>query len=226
MTISPYGDSAVFVAFKDEVSLDIHQLVMQLVNYLEKLNSTKIIEWIPSYHAVTILYNPLISSYQEVITLLSDFKLKISTQQTIEKNIVQIPVCYDTSLGLDIETLTKNKNLTIDKIINLHTKNEYLVYMLGFTPGFMYLGGLNEKLHFPRKATPRLKIPAGAVGIAGSQTGIYPIESPGGWQIIGQTPIPIFNTKKTNPFLVKAGDYVKFSPISLEEYHIIKQHYD
>lgn len=142
----------------------------------------------------------------------------------MKKFIVEIPVLYGGEYGPDIENIATHNNLSIEEVIKIHTSGEYLVYMLGFTPGFPYLGGMDKRIATPRLKTPRTKIPGGSVGIAGEQTGVYPIESPGGWQLLGRTPLNFFDPNNEKPFLINAGEYIKFVQISEEEYHkIIEQ---
>ena len=134
----------------------------------------------------------------------------------------KIPVCYDAVFGIDLKTISEEKNLPIEAIVKHHSQTIYTVYFIGFLPGFLYLGGLNETLYMPRKSTPRLKIEKGAVAIGGSQTGVYPSDSPGGWNIIGNSPIEFFNPKLKTPCFAKAGDHIIFQPISLSAYKNIK----
>jgi inhibitor of KinA len=134
-----------------------------------------------------------------------------------------VPTLYGGEYGPDIEFVATHNNITPEEVIEIHTATPYLVYMLGFTAGFPYLGGMSEKIATPRLKTPRTRIPAGSVGIAASQTGLYPIESPGGWQLIGRTPIKAFSPQSENPFLFAAGDYLKFRAIEQDEYDKIKE---
>ena len=131
---------------------------------------------------------------------------------------VSIPVCYGGEFGPDLEYVARHNNLTTDEVIHIHSSGEYLVYMIGFAPGFPFLGGLSPKIATPRRPSPRATIPAGSVGIAGMQTGVYPIETPGGWQLIGRTPQKLFLPNENPPSLLQAGDVVKFCPISFQEY--------
>ncbi|WOD43128.1 5-oxoprolinase subunit PxpB [Hwangdonia lutea] len=174
-------------------------------------------------------YNSLLITYEN---LKIDFESQLSSLQKIynhKNNYEQpkftqwhIPVCYDAVFGVDLEILSKAKNISKETIIEQHSQAIYTVYFIGFLPGFLYLGGLDDTLHFPRKETPRLKIEKGAVAIGGHQTGVYPCESPGGWNIIGNTPIPFFDVKKDNPCFATSGDRIKFYPISLKKHHEIK----
>ena len=138
--------------------------------------------------------------------------------------VVEIPTIYGGEYGPDIEFVAEHNNISIDEVIEIHSSRNYLIYMLGFTPGFPYLGGMSEKIETPRLKTPRTKIPAGTVGIAGKQTGIYPIDSPGGWQLIGRTPVKLYDPFADPPVLLNSGDYLRFVPIDETEYKsILKQ---
>jgi len=138
--------------------------------------------------------------------------------QEQKQEIVEIPVCYGGKFGPDLEIVAKHNQLTPDEVITIHSEGLYLIYMIGFAPGFPYLGGLSDKIATPRRESPRFKIPAGTVGIAGDQTGVYPIETPGGWQLIGRTPVKLFNPKHSSPTLLKTGSYIRFIPIPPKEY--------
>src|SRR5699024_980827 len=135
-----------------------------------------------------------------------------------EENVVEIPVLYGSEWGPDLVDVAEINNLTEDEVINIHTEPSYLVYFLGFTPGFPFLGGMSEKIITPRLPNPRMRIRAGSVGIANNQTGIYPVSSPGGWRLIGHTPIPLYDSKKEWPFLLSPGDKLKFKSVTKEEY--------
>eukprot|EP01136_Pigoraptor_vietnamica_P038048 Opistho-1_new@106825 len=138
-------------------------------------------------------------------------------------NRITIPVCYDLSLAPDLVELATLHQLSVEEVIQLHTAQTYRVYMIGFLPGFAYMGSVDERIRTARKANPRTKVPAGSVGIAGEQTGIYPLDSPGGWQLIGQTPLPLFDATRTDPCLLQPGDEVQFCSISLTAFHKLKQ---
>lgn len=154
---------------------------------------------------------------------LEAFKNKLSTllddipSKTIDGKHIEIPVHYGGKYGPDLKTLATELGLSVEAVVNLHTEATYTVYFIGFQPGFPYLGGLSEALYFPRHATPRTKVPAGSVGIGGEQTGVYPFESPGGWQLLGQTDIPLFDLTKASPTLLNAGDTLKFTAIDIYE---------
>lgn len=215
------GDKAIVVEFGDIIDEDINRKVINLMKNIESsslINS--IYEMIPTYRSLMIIYNPLKITFNDLINSVKNIECNLKVLDKREKNIIKIPVLYGNDYGPDIDTVAKYNRLSIEEVIRLHSEAEYLVYMLGFTPGFTYLGGMNNKLETPRLDNPRVKIPEGSVGIAGKQTGVYPIDSPGGWQLIGRTPIKLYNPKRENPILLKAGDYVKFTPITKDEFNI------
>ncbi len=214
----PSGDSAFLVKFGDEISIDIHQQIRSYVIALTALKLEGIIELIPSYTDVLVQYDPLIIPFSQLLEQLKKAAENCPEVQSPEARTIRIPVLYGDRFGEDIEDVKLHTGLSEDEIVQLHTQSKYLVYMLGFTPGFCYLGGMNEQLATPRKKVPSDRIKAGSVGIAAGQTGIYPIESPGGWQIIGRTPLKLFDPNRTPVFLLQAGDYLEFYSISNEEF--------
>lgn len=219
--IISYGEKALLIQFKDEISLEIHQQVKSCYLHLKHKELRGVEALIPAYNSLTILFDQDVVEQNTLKQIIAKIDFKISEEVLEHQKTLTIPVCYDLDLGWDLEATAKTLQLSIEEVIKLHTAKPYLVYMLGFTPGFMYLGGLNKQLHIPRKNTPRLKIPAGAVGLADQQTGIYPMETPGGWQIIGQTPLSLFSKEK--PALVEMGDLVQFKAISKKEFDRLKQ---
>ena len=173
---------------------------------------------IPGYIDLSIHYDTAKISYNDLKESL--FQLNEGSQVQDVGSLVRIPICYEAPFSIDMEWLMEYTELQRDAIVKLHTSTIYQVHMLGFVPGFFYLGGLDARLHCPRKKNPRLKIEAGSVGIAGSQTGVYPLESPGGWQLIGKTPVQIFDkNRRDNPFFVQQGDRVQFYEIDRETYN-------
>ena len=210
-SIIPYGDSAVLIQFENEISHEVHLKVISLYKALRHFANKGITSIIPAYNSITVIYNTKASNFFDLSVLITHTWENLKTISPTHKTTINIPVCYDHEFALDVKEICNDTNLNQAEIIRRHTAPDYLVYMLGFVPGFLYLGGMDEKIATPRKLTPRLKTPKGAVGIAGRQTGIYPLETPGGWQIIGQTPIELFNI---NTPLVEAGDYVRFYSIN------------
>jgi len=187
------------------------------------------IEYVPAFTNVTIYYDcfqaakltqdyNVLSPYEVLKSMVEKILLQINVKEDQVQEIVEIPVCYGGEYGPDLEIVAKHNQLTADEVIKIHSDELYLIYMIGFAPGFPYLGGLSDKIATPRRQSPRLKIPAGTVGIAGNQTGVYPIETPGGWQLIGRTPLKLFNPESSTPTLLKAGNYIRFIPISPNEY--------
>lgn len=216
----PAGDSAFLVKFGKSISLEIHQKIrgfLQAVKESEGLSGF-ILDVVPSYADVLVYYNSEKIGYKDFLQFLKDAGKKAVEIELPPARLVEIPVCYGGTFGEDIELVAKHNKLKPADVIEIHSSLEYLVYMLGFTPGFSYLGGMDERIATPRKKQPRKVIPAGSVGIAGGQTGIYPIESPGGWQLIGRTPLQLFNPINVPVVLLQTGDRIKFKPITEEEF--------
>lgn len=214
----PAGDSALVVELGDEISPEINQRMRGLVAALEQQPLPGIREYVPTYRSLLIQYDPGGLLFQDVCTHVQRIETQIVDLPLPEPRIVTLPVVYGGSYGPDLDFVAQHAGLTPAEVIVLHAGRDYLVYMLGFTPGFCYLGGLAEQLETPRLVTPRTQIPAGSVGIAGKQTGMYPIESPGGWQLIGRTPVRLFDPSREPVVLIHAGDYVRFAPITEAEY--------
>jgi inhibitor of KinA len=182
---------------------------------------------VPAYTTLTIFFDPLqvilsdlpgANCFEKVSGYLTGLRNSEPDITIAETETITIPVCYDGDFGPDIDEVSNHSKLSITDIIKLHTESVYKVYMIGFVPGFAYLGGMDERLAMPRKQTPRPAVTAGSVGIAGLQTGIYPLETPGGWQIIGRTPLKMFDAQRPQPSLLKAGDLVVFKPIEREAF--------
>lgn len=218
----PSGDCAITIRFHEEISNEINDLVRAIYQAMLAISMEGIIEVTPTYNTLMITYNPLKISYKTLVDRLNTLMETVDKFEIpISKN-VDIPTLYGGEHGPDLEYVAHLNHLSTEEVINIHTSTVYRIFMLGFTPGFPYLGGMDERIASPRRTEPRLKIPAGAVGIAGVQTGIYPIESPGGWQIIGQTPLELYNPSRKEPILLKAGDSLRFVPISQETFNQIK----
>ena len=218
LTYKPFGDSAVLIEWPQLISTKILHDIRQFVVEIENNNIEGILEVSFVYTSLLISYNSSKLSFKKTINLLKSLYDRTSFSFKIPKNTWLIPACYEAGFGIDLSYLAIQKKLTVEEIISLHTAPFYTVYGIGFLPGFLYLGGLSEKLHFPRRDTPRLAVPKGAVAIGGSQTGIYPQKSPGGWQIIGKTPISLFDINKEIPCIIVPGDEIKFNAISSEEF--------
>lgn len=221
--IKPFGDNAVIVHLGLSIDLPTHEKVRALSFFLDQHRFPGMIEYIPAFTTVTVFYDPLLLSLQEICSKLEDIIMTLEDTDKTQPTIVEIPVCYGGEFGPDLQLVAVQNRLTMEEVIRIHAKPEYLVYMVGFAPGFPYLGGISESIATPRRESPRLAIPAGSVGIAGMQTGVYPIETPGGWQVIGRTPLALFRPDKNPPSLLKAGDLVRFRPITRGEYEDHKE---
>ena len=220
------GDSALTIDFGNVIDKDINNYVLDLFHHLKRKNIPGVIDLVPAYSSLSIHYHvPLIR--QSVIAKTAFEFLKQTIEKELEQDLLQqkrqqrkigIPVCYSGSFAPDIEAIAIEKNISIEKLIKLHKDQLYSIYMIGFLPGFPYMGEVNDAIAVPRKTEPGINVPAGSVGIAGKQTGIYPIDSPGGWQIIGRTPLKIFDKEKSDPVLLQPGDEIQFYSITEDEF--------
>ncbi|MHA4895844.1 5-oxoprolinase subunit PxpB [Pedobacter sp. PWIIR3] len=216
----PLGDSAIVIQFDDAIDPKVNEQICSICAWLDEYTFEGFVEYVPAYTTITIYYQPWVVQYAELLDMVQEMLVDITAEppELAEKRAIEIPVVYGGVYGEDLDFVASNAGLTCEEVVSIHTKGEYLVYMIGFAPGFPYLGGLDLRLGTPRKPTPQAFIPAGSVGIAGTQTGVYPIETPGGWQIIGRSPIDFFDLDNTQPSLLKAGDVVRFKAISEYEY--------
>lgn len=217
------GERSIRFAFGSEVGKETFHLVQQFCEMVQTESSFYMEEVVPSYHTVTVyLKKDLVDKGPFIQTLLAKWEGYFTEELVHKPRTLRIPVCYGGEFGMDMARVMSHTGLPTNEIITLHSQPLYTVYMMGFLPGFPYLGGLNEKLTTPRLAEPRLKVPKGTVGIGGSQTGIYPLDCPGGWNIIGRTPLDIYDPKREEPFLIRAGDQLQFDPISYERFFELK----
>ncbi|WP_318153082.1 5-oxoprolinase subunit PxpB [Metabacillus arenae] len=228
--LHPLGDQAVIIELGDDITIKNHEKVKVILGKLETLSVDWLLEYVPAFTTVAVYYDPIkigINNgklpYDFVCDYLISILKNVKEEESVPSKVVEIPVCYGGEIGPDLPFVAEHNQLSENEVIDIHTKGEYLVYMIGFAPGFPYLGGMSEKIAAPRKDTPRLKIPEGSVGIAGKQTGVYPIETPGGWQLIGRTPLKLFRPNEEHPSLLKAGDRIKFNSISFEYYQHLKE---
>jgi len=227
----PLGDAAIVVQLGQTITPEINDRVSAFSSLLTNNPFDGLIEFVPAYTTVTVYYDPWIMSrkgeadpYQAVVDILQNLMVETPTERIRNAHkIIEIPVCYGGSFGPDLECVAEHNKLSVEDVIRIHTAEEYIVYMIGFTPGFPYLGGMNEKIATPRKAKPRATVPAGTVGIAGKQTGIYSVQTPGGWQLIGKTPEKLFDATREKPAMLQAGDRLRFIPISEEEFNMRKE---
>lgn len=209
------------VEYGDGIDPELNRKVRAIALATEQASPEGLLEVIPTYRSIILIYDPGVTSPHHLEAVLLSLEERLTEIDIPLPKTVQIPVCYGGELGPDIGFVARHNNLTAANVIRIHSAPHYQIYMVGFTPGFPYLGGLPEALHTPRLETPRTLVPAGSVGIANAQTGVYSIDSPGGWRLIGRTPLRLFDPKRANPFLFKAGDLLKFEPISMDEYHDI-----
>ncbi|WP_281426777.1 5-oxoprolinase subunit PxpB [Paenibacillus solanacearum] len=231
--IVPLGDGALVVECGDAITLDSHKRVRQLSNYLESHPFAGMTECVPAFTTVTIYYDAMTLMAEHAdsvapedrdfpfaiaVSIVGRMVRQLKDRPVKPAKVVDIPVCYGEDLGPDLDVVAAHNGLSTEEVIDIHTAADYLVYMLGFAPGFAYLGGMSARIAAPRRQTPRLAIPAGTVGIAGEQTGVYPIVTPGGWQLIGRTPTRLFIPEQMPPTLLKAGDIVRFYRISRGDY--------
>lgn len=228
--LHPMGDDCILVQLGEGIDKDIHHRVQNLAKYLDEHPFPGFIEKVTSYQSVAIYFNPIIirqhfpgSQNKSILQILDQL---ISEYITASENIelppartIEIPVLYGGEYGPDLGLVAEHNQLSEEEVIQIHNESQCLVYMIGFSPGFPYMGGLDERIHTPRRQSPRVKLPGRSVGIAGGQTGLYPQSSPGGWQIIGRTPLKMFNIDNPeNPSVLQAGDNVRFVPITEAEY--------
>ena len=221
LTYKLFGRSAILVEWPANISQDIIQDIISFERQVKEIDS--ILDIIIAYNSLLIRYqNPIVD--QELT--IRQLKNKYTASSYLIKQdqfLWEIPVCYDASFGIDLEEIANKKKCSVADIVRLHTETDYLVYFIGFQPGFLYLGGLNQNLHVPRKSTPRVRVDKGSVGIGGAQTGVYPQSSSGGWNIIGKSPLNFFNMKATNPCFAKPGDRIQFVAVGIHTFHEIER---
>jgi len=228
MTFTALGDSAVVVALGSGIDEAALPRVRALTALLSHERPAGIVDILPAYATVTVFYDPArvpgtgMRPYERVCRFIAERARSLDSEAkkkpaTVAR-VVEIPVCYGGEHGPDLEVVAQHCGLKTEEVIAKHRGADYLVHAIGFAPGFPYLGRLPEVLQTPRRATPRLSVPAGSVGIGGAQTGIYPLTIPGGWQIIGRTPVPMFRLGEAEPSLLRVGDRVKFKVMTPEEF--------
>lgn len=217
--ISSLGERALVVRLGDRIDVETFRRVHALSRQLEDNRLAGIIECVPAFTTVTVYFDPLQRTTIQMRQALEQALAQLDVVHLPPQRAVSIPVCYGGDFGEDLEFVAGQRGLTCAEVIEIHSGVEYLVYMLGFAPGFPYLGGMSPRIATPRRETPRVKTPAGSVGIAGEQTGVYPIETPGGWQLIGRTPLALFRPQENPPTLLLPGDTVRFAPITAQQFH-------
>ena len=226
MNFSPLGDRAVIIQLGTSIDEATHRRVRAICARLDESSVPGVTEYVPAFASVVVHYDPRRAAergdtagpYARVVAALRTALADVRDEVVWPAPIVEIPVCYGGELGPDLDDVARAHELTPDDVVSIHAAGEYLVYMVGFMPGFGYLGGLSERIATPRRPVPRTRVPAGTVGIGGSQTGVYPLESPGGWNLIGRTPQRMFLPEKEPPTLLEMGDRVRFRPITRAEF--------
>jgi len=233
-SITSLGEKALLITLGNEINEATHQQVVGLLSLLEDKKLHGVVEYVPAYCSITVHYDPIAiwrkqqsqqtrelpSQWlkQKLQSCLNEYSFQPEATETHSGRVVEIPVCYGGAYGPDLAEVARYNDLTVEEVIEIHSGTTYLVHMLGFAPGFPYLGGMSPSIAMPRKAIPRAAIEAGSVGIAGEQTGIYPIKTPGGWRIIGRTPLKLFHPEFEVPTLIQAGDRIKFIPITQQQF--------
>ena len=217
------GDKAFFIEFGNAITPELSRRVRHLLLAIQNVSIPGLIETVPTYRSLLIYYDPLATSPVELRDRLETLEQSAEDSEFPEPTVTEIPTVYGNEYGPDLEFVAKHNGLSTEEVVGIHTSNVYLIYMLGFIPGFTYLGGLPSSIATPRLGTPRSRIPGGSVGIAGSQTGIYPTESPGGWQLIGRTPLELFHPHQEPPALLQTGNHVIFVRITPQEFTRIKE---
>lgn len=234
----PLGEAAVTIVFGQRIEEETYRRVSALTALLEERPFIGMMECVPAFASVTVHYNPfaVLSSRSELEqkqgTIFETVCTRIQAMMPhaalcdgplAQRRTIEIPVCYGGDWGPDLGNVAKHNGLSEEEVIAIHTQGVYLVYMIGFAPGFPYLGGMSRRIAAPRHQTPRMRVPNGSVGIAGEQTGVYPLAMPGGWQLIGRTPLTLFQPESDHPSLLSAGDQVTFKAITREQYEQYRQ---
>ena len=214
----PMGDSAVRVGLGERPSLELFRAIHAFCDRLGRARPAAVVEFVPALTTVTVYYRPHLANYARMCRDLAEIHQAPGDSAPQGAETVVLPVCYGGDFGPDLEFVARRHGLAVEQVIERHAAQDYLVYMMGFTPGFPYLWGMPDSLATPRMHTPRLAVPAGSIGIGGSQTGVYSIQTPGGWRIIGHTPVRLFDAARDHPFLLAAGDWVRFEPITPDEH--------
>ena len=225
--IQPLGDSAITLVFGEIIDENVNQIILDLSQHFRSSIHNLWLDVVPAYSSLTLYYDPRLiwhfcasgeTAYEYVSQILEKEMLIADVDSKSVSRQIRVPVCYSERYGPDLRSVARAKELEVNQVIEIHTSCTYKVYMMGFLPGFAYMGTLDTRLHMPRKDQPDLRIYPGSVGIAGLQTGIYPLESPGGWQIIGRTPVKLFDMNASPPVLFEPGDQVTFFPITEDEF--------
>ncbi|WP_249927460.1 5-oxoprolinase subunit PxpB [Heyndrickxia sporothermodurans] len=217
------GDSAILMELDAGIDEKTNKRIIHLSKLIEDKTEEGFGEVIIGYRSILVQYNPLRLSYQQAVELLKYLETNNDSNKYEKRRHIEIPVLYGGEHGPDLESVATYNKLSPKEVISIHSDASYLVYFMGFTPGFPFMGGMSKRIATPRLENPRISIPSGSVGIANNQTGIYPVESPGGWRLIGQTPMRLYDWQANQPFLLHAGDKVTFKEIQIDEFNEIKE---
>lgn len=225
MHFAPLGDRAITISLGESIDYTTHRLVRAVSALLDARPAQGLVDQVPAFVSVTVYYDPALvpgepsaPPYHRMVSLLEQTLSGVRPDKLEPARLVDIPVCYGGAFGPDLDDVARQHDLRAEQVIEIHSGGEYLVYMVGFMPGFAYLGGLSDRIATPRRSSPRTLVPAGTVGIGGQQTGVYPLESPGGWNLIGRTPLRIFDISREEAALLGTGDRVRFRPITPAEF--------
>ncbi|ARI75641.1 5-oxoprolinase subunit PxpB [Halobacillus mangrovi] len=224
LTYHALGDTGMQIVFGSEISEQTNQSIRMVADELKQHPIEGVVEWVPAYTTLTLYYQPSVVTYDELQAKITDLYEVLQEQKGSVSDSLAflLPTYYGGETGEDLSVVAEQNGLSEEDVVHIHSSQDYLIYMMGFVPGFPYLGGMSEKIATPRRGDPRPEIAPGSVGIAGSQTGVYPLKSPGGWQLIGQTPVKLYDPDKEQPILLESGSYIRFVPISKQEFDEIE----
>lgn len=223
VTLHPAGDQAVLVEFAGEVSPELSSQIQSLANWFNRSVKEGVYECIPGFKTLYVEYDPLVYTFSVLQGLIHQGLCDMPRTAEMTSKVIWIPVCYDPELAPDLSDVAEINGLTVEDVIRLHSQPQYYVYFTGFLPNFPFLKGMPREIATPRLARPRVLVPGGSVGIAGEQTGFYPVDSPGGWRIVGRIPVRMYDRRRDQPFLLQQGDWLQFFPISRSEYEDLQE---
>lgn len=216
--ILPAGDAALLVEFDERVDEAINARAVALAEKLRISRVRGVLDVVSAYRTVAIYFDPLQADRSELLARIAALRADAVDEPVASSELIRVPVCYGAELGPDLGQVARFAGMTENDVVSIHTASTYRVFMLGFAPGFAYMGKVDTRIAAPRRDMPRTRVPAGSVAIAGRQTGVYPLETPGGWQLIGRTPLKPFDARAADPFLFKPGARVRFEAVGRNEY--------